>query len=240
MSDKEDFEAERDQVLNDLPDSIKAMFGVIGFCKVAANDDSDDDAETVSNKAVAAEEYVPCLIVSPYDVPPRPVRDVYWFDIYSKAKRTKTLDKLDYLIYHYGSDDPMDCYSFITHDQFKTYEDGARDGDDVLPARIQTKIDAAQDLTEEEAQRVRGLQEMQQDLAKPVAERKRNTNFKERHEETTATKKPPAASKKATAATTAKKATAKKQKTAPVAKKPPAAAKKKEPAARPAKRQRKK
>jgi hypothetical protein len=45
MTAQEDFEAEREQVLDDLPDSIKDMFGMIGFCQVEANDDSDDDEE---------------------------------------------------------------------------------------------------------------------------------------------------------------------------------------------------
>jgi hypothetical protein len=221
MTAQEDFEAEREQVLDDLPDSIKDMFGMIGFCQVEANDDSDDDEETVKDKATAAAEYVPCLIVSPYDVPPRPVRDVYWFDYYSKCKRTKTLHQLDYLIYHYGSTDPTDCYSFIKHEQFKTYEDGVRDGDDVLPARIQSKLDAGQKLGEEEEQRVRGLQEMREDIVKPIEERKRNTDFKERHEEPARVGAP---AKKAVAAAKPKKEPA---------------AKKKAAAARPAKRQKK-
>lgn len=185
-SAKEKFEAERDSVLKDLPDSIKDSFGTIGFCKVEANDDSDDDEETVSNKKTAAEEYVPCLIVSPYDVPPRPVRDVYWFDYFSKRKRTKTLAQLDYLVYHYGSDDPTDCYSFIAQELFKSYEDGVRDGDDILPERIQGKLDSNVPLTEEEEQRVRGLTEMKEDLEKKPKDRKRNVGFKERYEETSA------------------------------------------------------
>jgi hypothetical protein len=228
-SAQEDFEAEREQVLDDLPDSIKDMFGTIGFCQVAANDDSDDDAETVSNKATAAAEYVPCLIVSPYDVPPRPVRDVYWFDYYSKCKRTKTLAQLDYLIYHYGSTDPTDCYSFIKHDQFKSYEDGVRDGDDVLPGRIQTKIAAGHPLSEEEDQRVRGLQEMREDIAKPIEDRKRNADFKERHEQVGGGATAAASAPQKKAAPKPKKAAAKKKETAP---------KKRKAAARPAKAKR--
>lgn len=196
-SAKEKFEAERAGVLKDLPDSIKSMFGTIGFCKVDAIDDSDDDEETISNKKTAAEEYVPCLIVSPFDVPPRPVRDVYWFDLFSKGKRTKTLDKMDYLIYHYGSEDPTDCYSFISQDQFKSHEDGVRDGDHVVPARIQSKIDAGQALSEEEEERVRGLKEMEEDLLKPPDERKRgDLDFKERHEEPPKAQRPTKRQKK--------------------------------------------
>jgi hypothetical protein len=236
QQDQEDFEAERDQVLDDLPDSIKDMFGTIGFCQVAANDDSDDDEEMVSNKATAAAEYVPCLIVSPYDVPPRPVRDVYWFDYYSKCKRTKSLRQLDYLIYHYGSTDPTDCYSFIKHDEFKTYEDGVRDGDDQLPGRIQTKIAAGQMLSEEEECRVRGLQEMREDIAKPHEDRKRNADFKERHEQPNGGTTAAAA---AGGGGPPKKKAAPKPKKAAAAAKKETAPKKKKAAARPAKRQKK-
>ena len=67
-SAKSSFEAEKKQILADLPESIKSMFGTIGFA--AAEFDENDK--------------VPVLIMSPYDVPPKPVRDVYWFDQYSK------------------------------------------------------------------------------------------------------------------------------------------------------------
>lgn len=125
-------------------------------------------------------------------VPPRPVRDVYWFDLFSTNKRKKKLDKLDYLVFHYGSDDPDDCYSFIPQDEFKNYEVGLKEGYDKLPESIQTKLDAGETLTEEEAKRVRGLEEMKEDAAKDPSERKRGGPIKERHEEMAKTKAPPA------------------------------------------------
>lgn len=49
------FEQERDEILRQLPDAYKNMFGRIGFAKW-------------SNMTL------PVLILNPYDVPPRPVR----------------------------------------------------------------------------------------------------------------------------------------------------------------------
>lgn len=188
-SAKKLFEAEREKILSELPESIKAMFGTIGFA--AAEFDEND--------------MIPVLVMSPYDVPPKPVRDVYWFDYFSKAKRSKTLDKLSYLVYHYGADDPDDCYSFIEHDDFISYEEGKARGYDVLPADLALKLQQQQseeniELTEEEVRRVRGLRELNEDVLKDPIERKRGTiDFKERHEllppssKSKALKSPPAA-----------------------------------------------
>lgn len=164
------FEKEREKILKDLPDSIKKMFGAIAFGPSAFDED----------------EIVPVLIMNPYHVPPKPVRDVYWFDLYSKTKRSKKLPHLAYLVYHYGADDPDDCYTFIEHKDLISYEDGVAQGYDRLSAEIQTKInDAATsgtcpDLTPEEQMKVRGLEELQEDLAKPPHERRRGVDFLER------------------------------------------------------------
>jgi hypothetical protein len=184
---KEKFEQERDKILKELPDNVKAMFGTMGFCKAEHDEEEEEN--------YPEEDWIPVLVVSPYEVPPRPVRDVYWFDLFSKMKRTKKLAELEYLVYHYGSDDPLDCYSFIPQNEFKSYEDGIAEGYDNLPSFIQTKVDSGEELTEEEQMRVRGLQEMKEDALKPAAERKRgNWQFKERHEEKSEApvKKPPA------------------------------------------------
>ena len=174
---KAKFEKERETVLKSLPEALKNMFNVMGFCKAEV----DEDEENANQNA--GDDYVPVLILSPYSVPPRPVRDVYWFDLYSKNKRTKKLDEMEYLVYHYGSEDPTDCYSFISQEEFKSYDTGLAEGYDKLPAHIQKKVDAGEELTEEEEQRVRGLEEMKEDALKPADERKRgNWQFKERYE----------------------------------------------------------
>jgi len=175
---QEKFEKEKEQVLKSLPEKIKKMFGVLGFCK--HEPDSDDEENANAN---AGDEYIPCLILDPYSVPPRPVRDVYWWDSYSKYKRTKKLGNMEYLVYHYGATDPDDCYSFISQENFKSYEDGVAEGLDKLPNYMQVKVDAGEKLTEDEEIRVRGLKEIQEDLDVPKEDRKRgNWKFKERHE----------------------------------------------------------
>jgi hypothetical protein len=178
---KDSFEKEREQILASLPDNVKDMFGIMGFCKVDQDDDEDEDEE--NSKPPPVDEYVPCLVLNPYEVPPRPVRDVYWWDCYSIRKRKKQLKKLEYLVYHYGTDDPDDCYSFIQQDDFVSYDDGIAQGYGKLPAAIQSKLDAGDELTYEEEKRVRGLKEMEEDAPKEKGERKRgNWQFKERHE----------------------------------------------------------
>lgn len=174
-SAKKKFEAERKQILEELPESIKDSFGLIGF----APGEFDET------------EIIPVLVVSPYDVPPKPVRDVYWFDMFSKAKRSKNLKKLAYLVYHYGADDPDDCYSFIEHDEFISYEDGKEKGYDILPADLATKVAEGVEMTPEEDMRVRGLRELEEDVPKEQSERKRGVDFKERHDQI-ALKAPPA------------------------------------------------
>lgn len=190
---KVNFEKDKEKILKDLPDNVKSMFGVMGF----AMDEVDDDEEDEDYKPAAEVEWVPVLIVSPYSVPPRPVRDVYWFDLYSKSKRSKKLAELDYLVYHYGKDDPTDCYSFIPQDEFTSWESGVEAGYDKLPAYIQAKIDAGDSLTEDEEERVRGIREMEEDALKPAEERKRGSwQFKERHEMMSDSKEPPAKRRK--------------------------------------------
>jgi hypothetical protein len=199
-SAKKKFEAEREKILSELPSSIKAMFGTIGFAAAEPDDDDDDDDEEEGGGGGDAPlVMLPVLILSPYDVPPKPVRDVYWFDLFSKCKRSKSLNKLAYLVYHYGADDPDDCYSFIEHEDFVSYEAGCAQSLHVLEPELERKVQSGVELTEKEAMRVRGLQELQEDVPKEPSERKRgNAGFKERHEllEATSargsTKKPPA------------------------------------------------
>jgi hypothetical protein len=141
--------------------------------------------------------------MNPYHVPPKPVRDVYWFDYFSKARRSKTLGRLAYLVYYYGANDPEDCYSFVEQDDFIDYETGVARGYSLLPAAITAKVSAGLHLTDEEAMRVRAIDELMEDVNKAQSERKRGIiNFQERHEmimaATSTTKKmaPPGAQKK--------------------------------------------
>lgn len=190
---KEKFEKEREEILKSLPEEVKSMFGVIGFCRGEEEEDDDDDEEKVS----AIPYYQPVLIVSPYDVPPKPVRDIYWMDSYTKAKRSKAkLKKLDHLVYVYGSDDPDDCYNFVTHDDFISYEDGLRKDYNTIPDFISSKPDA--DKTEFETRLIRGMEEMKLDVDKVPSDRKHGTPFLERYEKLKKGDGPPSKKQKKT------------------------------------------
>jgi hypothetical protein len=166
---KRDFEKGREKQLSQLPDNIKSMFGQIGF----AFQEYDEEREIV-----------PVLVLSPYDVPPKPFRDIYWFDLFSQVKRSNKLPELAYLVYHYGSADLGDCYSFVEQADFEPYESGKEKGYGSIPFELQQKINAGIELTEEEMGKIRAIQEMEEDIAKDPAERKRGClGFKERYEE---------------------------------------------------------
>jgi hypothetical protein len=66
LAEKKDlFEQGRDDILEDVPDSVKARWGQICFTKWS-------------------KDYLPCLSLSPFDVPPGPARNV-WLDMYDKV-----------------------------------------------------------------------------------------------------------------------------------------------------------
>ena len=196
------FEKERDQILNDLPPTVKDMFGAIGFAPQDEDDDDDDAEDNDNNNAAKAAQaqpaFRPVLVVNPYNVPPKPVRDVYWFDLYSQAKRKKKLTRLAYLVYHYGADDPDDCYSFVEHDEFIPYEAGHAKGYDVVPPQLRAKMDQGQPLTEQEQTTVRGLEELHEDVSKPPMARRRGIAFEERWEKLVSSAPPPAKRQKKT------------------------------------------
>eukprot|EP00531_Pseudo-nitzschia_arenysensis_P020217 CAMPEP_0116146036 /NCGR_PEP_ID=MMETSP0329-20121206/16942_1 /TAXON_ID=697910 /ORGANISM="Pseudo-nitzschia arenysensis, Strain B593" /LENGTH=194 /DNA_ID=CAMNT_0003641741 /DNA_START=235 /DNA_END=819 /DNA_ORIENTATION=- len=171
---KAKFEKERNDILKTLPDELKDSFGTIGF-----GPGEEDDEE---NSNPQSQPYMqPVLIVSPYDVPPKPIRDIYWMQAYSKAKRSKAkLKKLDYLVYVYGSDDPDDCYHFVTHEDFVPLEQARNLGFDVLPKAIAEKPESER--TESETKLVRALNEMKADVPKPKGDRKHGSPFLENYE----------------------------------------------------------
>ena len=182
---KAKFEKERNDVLKALPSELKDLFGTIGFCMGEQDDDDDEDETnnpTTATPPAPQQTYMqPVLIVSPYDVPPKPIRDIYWMDAFSKAKRSKAkLKKLDYLVYVYGSDDPDDCYNFVTHEDFVPLEQAQKTGLDVLPKAVAEKPEDKR--TKSEIKLARALEEMKADLPKAPGDRKHGEPFLERYE----------------------------------------------------------
>jgi hypothetical protein len=188
------FEAERDKILSELPPVIRDSFGFIGFFLVEDNgdddDDEDDDDEDKAKKGASTptpttEYYQPALIVSPFDVPPKPVRDIYWMDMFTKAKRSKAkLAAMDYLVYLYGSHDADDCYNFVAQDELVSFKDAQEQGLDQLPVELEEKQKSGVKLTHVESTLIRGYEEMKVDIDKEPQDRKPNAKFAfvERHE----------------------------------------------------------
>lgn len=78
------FEEARDMIMADVPDSTKESFGQIYFSKWG-------------------KQFLPCLVMNPYSVPPGGVRDM-WLDMYDKVRNTKRRQGLSvprrYLLSH--------------------------------------------------------------------------------------------------------------------------------------------
>ena len=162
---KQDFEKERDEILEAIPDDYKAMLGQIGFAKWSKN-------------------LVPVLILSPFDLPPGvgSVRE-QWMHMYEKLSSQGRLANLSYVIYFYGSATTASPYSFIQQTKFIPYEkEKAKTKKSVyqLPAKLQKKIEAGAKISGSDAYLVTAYEEMEEDLQKPAEDRKRGiTGFKE-------------------------------------------------------------
>mmetsp|Transcript_115543 Transcript_115543/g.172640 ORF Transcript_115543/g.172640 Transcript_115543/m.172640 type:complete len:207 (-) Transcript_115543:310-930(-) len=191
---KKCFEAEKEKTMQEIPEKQRNMFGAIGFCRVEEEDDDDDDddedeeeqGESGANDSTAI-LFEPVLIVSPFDVPPKPIRDIYWMERFSKAKRSKKkLAEMDYLVYLYGSDDPDDCYNFCKQEDFITFDEAKKQGWDQLSTALQAKVDAGAKLSETEERLIRGLKEMEEDALKDPQDRKHGAPFLEKYQQAAA------------------------------------------------------
>jgi hypothetical protein len=189
---KKEFEAEKAKTMQEIPEEQRGMFGTIGFCRVEEEEDDDDDDEDGNQEASGGNDpptvlYEPVLIVSPFDVPPKPIRDIYWIERFSKAKRSKKkLALMDYLVYLYGSDDPDDCYNFCKQEDFISCDEAKKQGWDQPSAALQAKIDAGDKLSEAEERLIRGLKEMEEDALKDPQDRKHGAPFLEKYEQVAA------------------------------------------------------
>ena len=67
---KKEFEETKKQILDDIPESYKAGFREIGFVKWQ-------------------KDWLPVLVVSPFDIPQGPVRDT-WIQMYERVSSAKS------------------------------------------------------------------------------------------------------------------------------------------------------
>mmetsp|Transcript_19636 Transcript_19636/g.48279 ORF Transcript_19636/g.48279 Transcript_19636/m.48279 type:complete len:822 (-) Transcript_19636:25-2490(-) len=149
---KEDFEKTKQEVLDSLPEEVTSKFGQQFFSKWGKS-------------------CLPLLVLSPYNVPPGPVRDM-WFTMYDKVKKQDRLASASNLVYWYGAyDDPANAYSFVIKTKLIPYATGIKKGHNKLPNPLQKKLDAGKKLGGQEKMLVQGLEEMEEDKDKEPNER---------------------------------------------------------------------
>ena len=90
-----------------------------------------------------------------------------------QMKKSDTLDKMFFLIYWYGSKWNDGYYGFILQNHFTKYETGVMKKFHEIPARIQKRLDANKKLVKADQDLVDGIRDMQEDLEKAPADRKR-------------------------------------------------------------------
>ncbi|KAL7566711.1 hypothetical protein ACA910_017767 [Epithemia clementina (nom. ined.)] len=150
---KDEFEDEKATILATVPSTIQAMFRQIGFAKWNKN-------------------FLPALILSPYDVPPGPARSI-WMDMYRKMQEnSRPLDKMSYLVFWYGEEKPSDYYSLIPNSNFTPYEKATTK---MLQYARKAELRAEQKkpLSHDDKQRLRGMQQLKEDLEKKPEDRRR-------------------------------------------------------------------
>eukprot|EP00339_Tiarina_fusa_P000689 CAMPEP_0117006428 /NCGR_PEP_ID=MMETSP0472-20121206/6659_1 /TAXON_ID=693140 ORGANISM="Tiarina fusus, Strain LIS" /NCGR_SAMPLE_ID=MMETSP0472 /ASSEMBLY_ACC=CAM_ASM_000603 /LENGTH=939 /DNA_ID=CAMNT_0004707889 /DNA_START=241 /DNA_END=3060 /DNA_ORIENTATION=- len=136
------FERERDEILRDIPEEVKARFGQIMFSKWSNS-------------------YLPVLVMNPFKVPPGGVRDL-WYSMHDKVKSAGRLDSMTNLVYWYGAyNDPPSAYSFLAVKKLIPYDVGIKKGYDQTPKGKKKVND----------QLIRGLEEMKEDLVKEPEDR---------------------------------------------------------------------
>eukprot|EP00934_Nitzschia_sp_Nitz4_P005327 Nitzschia sp. Nitz4//scaffold48_size128905//97811//100528//NITZ4_003615-RA/size128905-augustus-gene-0.12-mRNA-1//1//CDS//3329553027//5317//frame0 len=163
---KQKFEEERDRYLKMVPKDVVERFGQICFTKWGSLT-------------------LPCLVLSPYSVPPNSTLRLGWQDMVENLKRQRRLPSCTNLVYWYGaSDDLQNAYSYVTSKNLISYEVGVKRGLDQVPPPIQKKFDAGKPLPQTQLQLIDGLEEMRLDIPKAPKERSGylENDFKEEYE----------------------------------------------------------
>ncbi|CAJ1961073.1 unnamed protein product [Cylindrotheca closterium] len=149
---KEKFEKRKQEVLDSLPGEVKSKFGQQFFAKWAKSP-------------------LPVLVLSPYNVPPGPVRDM-WFDMYEKVKKQGRLASASNLVYWYGAyDDPANAYSFVIKSKLIPFAIGEKKGLGKVPNAIRKKLDEGKKIGGADKMLLQGIEEMEEDKAKEPDDR---------------------------------------------------------------------
>lgn len=92
---KKEFEKKRSEVLAALPETYKSLFGRVGFAKTNYGN-----------------EWLPCLFLGPYDVPPTSPMRQLWMEMFDKLE---TKEEMPVLVYWYGSTDASNAHSIVPY-----------------------------------------------------------------------------------------------------------------------------
>ncbi|KAL7563570.1 hypothetical protein ACA910_006461 [Epithemia clementina (nom. ined.)] len=158
-------EREKAELLSSLPESVLKRFGCVGFCKWAKS-------------------YLPALSLSPYSIQPGEARDK-WMEMFKEMQSTgRSLEKTNLLVYWYGEQDPGNRYSLVSPKRFIPYEEAKPHMLD-FAKRAQQKHALGKRLSTGDQARLRALDEMRNDLAKPNPEDRKPFDFLEGFEHTT-------------------------------------------------------
>jgi len=140
---------EKERILAQIPAHIKSNFYEVGIYK-----------QRLQNS------YLPVLCLSPYDVPPGPVRDEWLSKFDGKSK---VLNLGVYFLGKGGKDEG--AYGTIPWFSFVPYSKAVQRGLDVVPKDIAKKIEAGEELTDVEKQVRDGMKALKEAGTKSKAER---------------------------------------------------------------------
>jgi len=161
---KKKFEQHRDDVLAHIPRHVKEGFREIGFLKFGKT-------------------FFPVLQLSPFDVEPGKVRDL-WMTMFEHCRMKKR--PMTILIYWYGITwkNRSDAFSFVPKNIVHSYEDGVSKGYNILPPKIQKKRQSGKILSSMEMWHLNGLAQLEEELKRPKEDRiKWMTQFSEEYED---------------------------------------------------------
>jgi len=144
---KKEFERHRDDILAHIPRHIKEGFREIGFTKWGKT-------------------FLPVIQLSPFDIEPGKTRN-QWMKMFEHCRMKRR--PMTVLIYWYGVawEHRWDSYSFIPKNKFHSYEEGVSKGFNILPPKIEKKMQSRKILSIVEEQQINGLAQLEEELERP-------------------------------------------------------------------------
>jgi len=145
------FERNRKDILQQIPEKSKREFRTLGFAKWG-------------------KDFLPVMVLGPYDVGPGGVRD-QWMQMFENTiKSGRAMSKL---VFWYGTphDDLSNSFSFVAGSKIVSLPSGQKQHLHELPAKTQKKLESGKKLTATESMHVNGLKEFVEDVGRKPADR---------------------------------------------------------------------